>query len=270
MASPIDETSDAAGTADDVDTSADLEDSDISWDDGDDVESDVDQSDDEAATDSDDDATEADDSDVNEDVEESTDDATDSDQQPQEDRTDSAKEDEERRRYNDEQARKRIADREARRQKQADDQQKYLQEADDATDQALRQLQVDAYNNRVMMLTNQIQADLNATVSTPEISQLINSTNPDVRESMLKALDDFEAFHIKKDEYGNITAVDGDVRQYLHAKADEIRRLTGVGKQEQAKAKETQKKRTTPTPTRAPKQAKNDDMGFEDYLTQYQ
>lgn len=250
MADAIDQTDSAVGTADEVDTTTDEESiessmEEVSWDDGDKDESEV-EDESEAATEEDTDT-----------EEESTDDveSEDSDQETEEDSTTSKDDEEARKRHNQEMAQRRIQEREAKQKAQLEDQQKYLADAEDATDQALRQLQVDAYNNRIMMVTNQVRSDI---ITARDSIDLFNHENPVIREAMLKAVDDFETYHVQKDEYGNMTGIQGDVQQYLHAKAEEIRQLTGIGKQEQVKAKQQQNRRTTAPPAKSPPKAKVD------------
>jgi hypothetical protein len=257
MADAIDQTDAGVGPSTDVDTvpteeSIEADMNTVSWEDGDDDGAEAEPVT-EAATEETDEAEE--DSDDAVESEDTTEDEVEPQTtEPEEDST-TSKDDEERKRHNQEMAQRRIQEREAKRQKQAEDQDNYLKEAEDATDQALRQLQVDAYNNRVMMVTNQVQSDV---ISARDSIDLFTSKDPIVRESMLKALDDFETYHIKKDEYGNMTGVTADVRQYLHAKADEIRTLTSIGARQQTEKKKAQQSRTTTPPAKSPPRAKVD------------
>lgn len=157
--------------------------------------------------------------------------------------------------HNAEMAQRRIAEREAKEAAKYDQQNQFLQEAEDARDLAVRQLQVDAYNNRVEANANKLQNGIDKAVVSIDLFQ---SGTPEQKEALLEALDDFEAYHVRKDINGDPIEITGDVYQHLQKKADSIRRLTGVGARQETKAKQTAKARTDTLPTRAPKEPKED------------
>jgi len=219
-----------------------ITDEDLTSDDGD---SDT-ESTDEAATESEDEVEDESEADVQ-------------DEKPKEE--DTTSEDEQRRR-NDEFARQRIAEREARAQREAQQaevrriqQEEYLQNAEDDRDLALRQLQIDAYNNKVS--TNNTKLELGIDRSVAGID-LFTSGSQVEKEALAASLDDFERMYVKRDSNGDAIEVQGDVYQYLQAKADEIRRLTSVGARTESKAKQQTKARTDIVPTKAPKEARKD------------
>lgn len=163
----------------------------------------------------------------------------------------------EQKRRNAEYAQKRIAEREAKQKELQQSQQEYLQDAEDDRDLALRQLQIDAYNNKVEFNTNKLQNGLERAVAS--IDLLTDpSAPPEAKEFLYDAIDEFEAIYVTRDKYGNVTEVKGDVYAYLTNKADSVRRLTGVGARNQIKAKEQAKTRTTQPPSKAPKEQKVD------------
>lgn len=87
-----------------------------------------------------------------------------------------------------------------------------------------------------------------------------------MKEELAASLDDFERMYVQRDENGDPVAVNGDVYQYLQAKAESIRRLTGIGARQQEKAKNQQKSRTLKTPTKTPQKPKSDPLldGFDE------
>lgn len=169
---------------------------------------------------------------------------------------DTASEEEQRRR-NDEFARQRIAEREAKAQQDAQQaeakriqQEEYLQNAEDDRDLALRQLQIDAYNNKVSTNNTKLELGMDRAVASID---LFTSGSQVEKEALAASLEDFERMYIKRDSNGDAIEVQGDVYQYLQAKADEIRRLTSVGARTESKAKQQTKARTDIVPTKAPK-----------------
>lgn len=281
MANAIDETTNAAGTAEGVDTNI----SDDAFDDIDisDVEDTPDESTadstteeaspDEAATDSDDTTDEDSEKDVeDESVEETTTEESDEKQAPDPDSVEAIAE---RQRQNQEAAARRVAEKQAREQAKYEAQQEQLNEAwnkaySDAEqagfDEAqARQFAAQAmtaqqlinanYENRVMQVTNQVTADLNQAVAAiPEFK----SDNPIIREAMLAAVDNFEAMYVQKDANGEPVQVMGDLQTFLQTEAQRIRQLTGLGATQQSNAKQEQKKRSMTTPSRTPRQPKVD------------
>lgn len=161
----------------------------------------------------------------------------------------------EQKRHNDEMAKRRIAEREAREQAKRDAQAQYVNEATDPHEIALRQLQVDAYNNRILTNANVLQNGLDKAVAHID---LFKSKDPVLQEALLQAMDDFEAMHVQKDRNGDPIHVSGDLFDFLQRKAESIRRLTSVGARQQQVDKSKTKARTTTLPGRVPKQPKKD------------
>jgi hypothetical protein len=179
---------------------------------------------------------------------------------PQEDK---ATTEEERKKYNDEQARKRIADRESRAKAKEEAQQKYLDDAEDNRDLALRQLQIDAYNNKIESNTNKLQNGIDKALANID---LFNKGTPAVQNRLLRAVDQFELNNVVKDDNGDPIEVKGDIYQYLQEEAESIKELLGDGARQQEKSKQTQQSRTLTTPVKSPPKPKKDPMldGFDE------
>lgn len=138
------------------------------------------------------------------------------------------------------------------------DQVAYVAEASEVGDPieiAVRQLQVDGYNNTVEANSNKLT---NSYERAKNDFPILTSDDPIIQARIDKAIDAFQAQHVTIDAYGNPTQVNGDFYQYLQDEADSIEKLTGirVKKQEQSKTKE--KSKVLVTPTRAPKTPKTD------------
>lgn len=157
--------------------------------------------------------------------------------------------------HNAEMAQRRIAERRKREQLKAEQQRRYLQDAEDDKDLALRQLQIDAYNNNIEKNVNRLENDLEKAASTIE---LFRTGSPEVKEELLRRADDFERNHVRFDDNGDPVNVDGSLYQYLKTEADSIQRILNSGARQQTKAKRIVKSRAETLPTRAPKEPKED------------
>jgi len=150
---------------------------------------------------------------------------------------------------------KRQAEKAAREAQIKESQQAYLDEAEDSQDLALRQLQIDAYENRVERFNNKLTGDYNRAIQDFKVLQ---DANPVVQKRLDKALDAFQAQHVTVDQFGNPTDLRGDLYQYLQDEAADIEQLTGIGAQKQTKSKVKEKARTISPPARAPREPKVD------------
>ncbi len=243
-------------TNDESQATTDLEDMEVSFDDSEEVEDTTTEteveSDDAAATEETDDTEEesdADDSEESTDSEADADEATDTEQS-------AAPADEQARANAAKQAyAQREQERLAREGAKAEAQQEYLNNAEDNRDLALRQLQIDAYNNRVQTNSDRLSNGIDKAVASID---LFRTGSPEAKEELANSLDDFERMYVQKDENGDPVQVSGDVFQYLQAKAASIQRLTEIGARQQGDAKTKQKSKTMRTPSQTPKEPKVD------------
>ncbi len=136
-------------------------------------------------------------------------------------------------------------------------QDEYLSEADpdDPRDFAVRQLQIDAYNNRVEANTNKLTNGYERAVKDFPI---LSDSSPEVQREVSSAIDAFQAMHVAIDKFGNPTAVSSDLYAYLQAKADSITALTGRGARQQVRDKTKERSKAMTAPGRPPKEAKRD------------
>ncbi len=244
----------------------------------DNFDSESDDSEDTEETDDSDADEPASDSEDTDDLEESDEDEPDK-EQPKETPADTEAE---RKRHNDEMAKKRIADREAREKAKHESQANWLddgyqqaydkaiKEGKDERDArydasqalALRQVQVDAYNNRIQANTDRLRNNIDKAVATIDLFQ---KGTPAVKEKLAKALDYFEGMHVVRDKNGDPVEVTGDLYEFLRNEAEDIRQLLGEGAVQQQRSKKNAKSRTLPKPNRAPRKSEDPMMdGFDE------
>ena len=143
-------------------------------------------------------------------------------------------------------------EREAQMSKMAEE---HLQAAEDEKDLALRQLQIDAYTNKVNSntdrLTNQYEKALNSI-------QAFQNPTPEVKEFLDSAVDEFEARFVQIDELGNPVNVNGDLYAFLQTKAGLVEKLTQLGARKEKVSSAKEKANATPTPSAPAKESKVD------------
>ena len=161
---------------------------------------------------------------------------------------------EKRKAFNREQAEKRIQAKQQRELSIKEQQDNYLAEAEDNRDLALRQLQIDAYTNKVDANTNKLSNGYERAIKDFDV---LSSDDPAVKARIDRAIDAFQAMHVKLDGYGNPVDVSGDLYQYLQEEAESISSLTGIGARQQVENKGREKSKTMQTPNRSPKQSKD-------------
>lgn len=256
-----DDTSVSEDTTEEVDTSTneelqdtdvDLEDDDTSFDDGDDdTEEGAEASEDEIGDISEED--EAEDTEPTEPEEESKEDEPESEEETEAEEPEQSEEDV--KKHNQEMAARRIADKQAKEEARIKAEAEYLNSAEDDTQLALRQLQIDAYNNKVEKNINTLENDMQKAVANIDLFQ---SGSPEVKEELLRRASDFEAKHVRFNEAGDPVQLTGNLYEYLQNEADSIKRILDTGARQEVKNKAKAKARTETLPTRAPKEPKID------------
>lgn len=131
----------------------------------------------------------------------------------------------------------------------------HLEAAQDEQDLALRQLQIDAYTNKVNSntdrLTNQYEKALNTI-------DAFRDPTPEVAEYLGEAIDEFEARFVQMDELGNPVEVKGDLYAFLQSKAGLVERLTQLGARKAKQSSAKEKAAVTPPPSAPTKEPKED------------
>lgn len=131
----------------------------------------------------------------------------------------------------------------------------HLEQAQDEQDLALRQLQIDAYNNKVNAntdrLTNQYEKALNNI-------EVFKNPTPEVAEYLSQSIDEFEARFVQMDELGNPVSVNADLTEFLQSKAGLVEKLTQLGARKGKVDSAKEKAGVTPTPSAPAKEPKVD------------
>lgn len=191
--------------------------------------------------------------------EDSDEDESDEDEsdEPDEEPEEELSPEEQQKQFNREQAEKRLQEKAEREAKIKEQQQEYLAEADpdDPRDAAVRQLQIDAYNNKIEGNTNKLS---NAYDKALKDFDILRDPSPEIQAELGAALDAFEAMNVTIDAYGNPIEVKGDLYKFLQIKADSIKNLTSIGARKQNKSKGKEKSKTLTPPSRAPKETEVD------------
>lgn len=251
----VEETVDTSTNEEALDTGSDLEEDSTSFDDVEDTEETEDLKDEDTDTEPLD--TEEDSEDDEEQSKETEDEESD---EPEESSDEETKEEdttseEDIKKHNQEMAARRIAEKQAKEAAKQEQQQKYLDDAEDQKDLALRQLQVDAYNNRIERNRDKLDTGIERAVASID---LFSKGTPEVKEELARRLDAFEAQYVQYDTNGDPVSVNADVYEYLQKEADSIRRIQESGARQQVKNKEKAKARTETIPSKTPKEPKVD------------
>jgi hypothetical protein len=162
---------------------------------------------------------------------------------------------EERKAHNREMAEKRLEAKAARESSLRDSQLEFINEAATEEELAVRELQVEAYNNKVDRNTNKLTTDYERALKDFDV---LRDPNPAIQAEVDAAIDAYQATAVRIDSFGNPIDVKGSLYDFLQTKADSIKRLTGLGAQEQIKSKAKERTKVTAVPSRAPKAAKAD------------
>lgn len=185
----------------------------------------------------------------------------------------------ENKRLNDEMAKARIAERKARQEaetlrKKNEEAtiERYLEDAgDDEIERERRELNVEGYRQReerIVITNERIQTGIEKAVASID---LFRTGSPAVQEELAASLDDYERMYVTKDKEGRAISATADVYQFLQAKAESIRRLTGAGARQQEDSKTKEQSRTFTPPVRPQKVAKADPEmeGFDEEANRY-
>lgn len=185
-----------------------------------------------------------------------------------------SQEDEERKRYNNEMAQRRIAERAAREEAKRKQQMDYLQNSSEIYDsaidkgftheqalqeqrreEAVRQLQIDAYNNRITTNASKLESGIDRAIADID---LFTKGSQAVKEELVNALDEYERLYVVRDENGDPVEVKADIYTFYQQKAESIRRILNEGAVKEAKDKTILRAKTDTVPSRKPKTPKVD------------
>jgi len=193
------------------------------------------------------------------------------DDDTEEDTTEEAKEiksADEQKRLNNEAAQRRIAERAKKEELRKEAEQQYLEQAEDDKDLALRQLQLDAYNNKIERNSDKLKTGIDRALADID---LFRDGSPEVKEYLISKVDEFEKLYVAYSSTGDPVEVKADVYEYLQKEADTIRRLVDVGARKNAVDKQKVKAKTIPRPSKTPKEPKVDPdlAAFDEEVSKY-
>lgn len=174
----------------------------------------------------------------------------------------------EQKRLNNEAAQRRIAERAKKEELRNEAEKQYLEQAEDDKDLALRQLQLDAYNNKIERNSDKLKTGIDRALADID---LFRDGSPEVKEYLLQKVDDFEKQYVSYSSTGDPVEVKADVYEYLQKEADTIRRLVDVGARKNAVDKQKVKAKTIPRPSKTPKEPKVDPdlAAFDEEVERY-
>lgn len=159
---------------------------------------------------------------------------------------------------------RRQEERKARDQALTKAQEEHLAQAQDEADLAFRQLQIDAYTNKVTTnsdrLTNQYEKAINDI-------EIFRNPTPEIAEALGEFIDEFQDRYVQLDELGNPVAVTGNLYEHLTNRAALIQKLSQVGARKEKAATAKQRSAVTPPPAGSPKEPKTDPI-MEGLLSQ--
>lgn len=175
---------------------------------------------------------------------------------------------EEQKRLNNEAAQRRIAERAEKEKLRKEAEAKYLEQAEDEKDLALRQLQLDAYNNKVERNSDRLKTGIDRALADID---LFREGSPEVKDYLISKVDEFEKLYVTYSSTGDPLEVKADVYEYLQKEADTIRRLVDVGVRKNATDKQKVKAKTIPRPSKTPKEPKVDPdlAAFDEEVAKY-
>lgn len=132
-----------------------------------------------------------------------------------------------------------------------------------------RQQEVELYKQKVSNNLEKLQNNFEkATNSIDTFSEKNLKANPDIADALGDFIDEFQAKHVKLDDYGNPIEVTGDITQFLQRKAELVNRLTKSGAIGEKRASAKTQSNVTPAPLQSQtKEVKKDDIeeGFDSY-----
>lgn len=149
----------------------------------------------------------------------------------------------------------RQAEKAAKQAKIQEAQAQHLNDAQDEQDLALRQLQIDAYTNKVENNTSRLQNQYEKAVNDIEI---FRNPTTEVQQELDAAIDEFQERFVQIDEFGNPVNVGNDLYQFLAQRANSIMRWQQMGAKSEKAGQAKQRSAVTPKPAGSPRTPKVD------------
>lgn len=134
----------------------------------------------------------------------------------------------------------------------------YIKNGEDEYDQRLRAMEVERYNERVSANEDRLISEYERVKANPDL-QLFNPESPEFNEkAYLKAIKDFDAGYVQRDEMGNIAGIRGSLLEHLTETADLLRGAIKTGQVQQVRASQQMKQNADIKPAATPKEPQKD------------
>lgn len=134
----------------------------------------------------------------------------------------------------------------------------YTKAGEDEYDQRLRAMEVERYNERVSANEDRLIGEFERVKANPEL-QLFNPESPDFNErAYIKAIKDFDAGYVQRDELGNIAGIRGSLLEHLTETADLLRGAIKTGQVQQVRATQQLRQNADIKPAATPKEPQKD------------
>lgn len=156
-----------------------------------------------------------------------------------------------------EEARRRYEERQAaiqaRRERIRETGEEYVKAGDDEYDQRLRNMEVEAYANKVEANENTLIGEYDRVKANPEL-QIFNPDSPEFNQRVYdKAMRDFSAGYIVTDQQGNFVEVKGSLFEHLKETADLLGSAVTSGKFQQVRDSKKNRSQADPKPAASPR-----------------
>ena len=134
----------------------------------------------------------------------------------------------------------------------------YIKNGEDEYDQRLRAMEVERYNERVTANEERLIGEYERVKANPDL-QIFNPESPEFNErAYVKALKDFDAGYVQRDELGNIAGLGGSLLEHLTETADLLRGAIKTGQVQQVRAARQYKQNADIKPAATPKEPQKD------------
>lgn len=134
----------------------------------------------------------------------------------------------------------------------------YVKNGEDEYDQRLRSMEVERYNEKVSANEDRLIGEFERVKASPEL-QIFNPESEEFNQrAYLKAIKDFDAGYVQRDELNNIAGLKGSLIEHLKETADLMRGAQKSGAVQQVRASRQMKQSADIKPAATPKETQKD------------
>lgn len=136
----------------------------------------------------------------------------------------------------------------------------YAKNGEDEYDQRLRQMEVDRYNERITTNEDRLINEFERVKANPDL-QIFNPESEEFNQrAYLKAVKDFEAGYVQRDELGNMYGVRGSLFEHLTETAELLRGAQKSGAVQQVRAAKQMRNNADIKPAASPRETQKDSI----------